>query len=77
LFLSSCRYADTGVLSLAPLKRLAHPQPSCAEPLPTQVEEGLVVASAVEESGVPPPPVTAAAVEEEQTAMETAAPKRH
>jgi hypothetical protein len=58
------RYADTGVLSLALLKRLAQsmrvvpsepgPQPPCAEPLPAQVEEGLPVATVVEESGVPP-----------------------
>jgi hypothetical protein len=54
LFLSSRRYADTGVLNLAPLKRLAlsawvvssepRPQPPRAEPLPTQAEEGLHVA---------------------------------
>jgi hypothetical protein len=83
LFLSSCRYADTGVLSLAPLKHLAQsarvvsfeprPQPPCAEPLLAQVEEGLAVASVEGESGVPSPPATAAAVEEERTAMEMAA----
>jgi hypothetical protein len=97
--LSSHRYTDTGVLSLAPLKRLSQstrvvpseprPQPSCAEPLPTEVEEGLPVATAVEESGAPPPPVievegsgasplpaTAAAVEEGRATVGTAAPKR-
>jgi hypothetical protein len=83
LFLSSRRYADTGVLSLVPLKRLAlstrvvssepHPQPLRAEPLPAQAEEGLLVASVVEESGVPPLPATTAAVEEEWTAMEAVA----
>jgi hypothetical protein len=72
------------VLSLAPLKRLAQsarvvsseprPQPLCAEPLPVQVEEGLVVASVAEESSVPPPPATITTVEEERTAMEMAAP---
>jgi hypothetical protein len=74
------------VLSLAPQKRLAlsarvvssepRPQPSCTELLPVQAVEGLPVASVVEESSVPPPPATVAAVEE-QTALETAAPKRH
>jgi hypothetical protein len=53
------------VLSLAPLKHLAqiarvvlsepHPQPSCTEPLPVQVEEGLPVATAVEELGAVTP----------------------
>jgi hypothetical protein len=86
LLLSSRRYADTGVLSLAPLKPLAqsarvmpsepYPQPPCAEPLPAQLEEGLAVATA-EESGAPPSPITATAVEEGWTAVETAAPKRH
>jgi hypothetical protein len=62
--LSSRRYVDTGELSLAPLKRLAQsawvvpseprPQPPCVEPLPAQVEEGLLVATVVEESGAPP-----------------------
>jgi hypothetical protein len=75
------------VLSLAPQKRLAlsaqvvssepRPQPSRTELLSAQAVEGLPVASVVEESGVPPPPATVAAVEEEQTALETAAPKRH
>jgi hypothetical protein len=64
---SSRRYGDTGVLSLAPLKRLAQiawvmpseprPQPPCAESLPAQVKEGLSVATVVEESDAPPPPV--------------------
>jgi hypothetical protein len=50
LVLASCRDADTGVLSLAPLKRVAlnaraaplepHSQPLHAEPLLVQVEEG-------------------------------------
>jgi hypothetical protein len=83
--MSSRRYADTGVLSLAPLKFLAqsarvvpsvpHAQPPCTEPLPTQVEEGLAMATAVEESGAPPLPVTAAAVEEGRTTAEAAAPQ--
>jgi hypothetical protein len=90
------RYADIGVLSLTPLKRLAQstrvvpseprPQPLCAEPLPAQVEEGLPVATALEESGAPPPPetvvesgappppVTAPAVEEGRMAVGTTAP---
>jgi hypothetical protein len=42
-----------------------------------QVEEGLGVATVVEESGAPPPLVTAAAVEEERTVAEMTAPKRH
>jgi hypothetical protein len=85
--LSSRRYANTGVLSLTPLKRLAQsarvipseprPEPPCADPLPAQVEEGLAVATAVEELGAPPPPVTATTVEEGRMAVETAAPKRH
>jgi hypothetical protein len=40
-----------------------------------QVEEGLVVATAVEESGAPPSPVTATVVEEERTAAEMIAPQ--
>jgi hypothetical protein len=74
LILSSRRYADTGVLSLAPLKWLTQSalvvpseprlQPPGAEPLLVQVEEGLVMATAVEESGAPPPPAPAASVEE-------------
>jgi hypothetical protein len=58
LILSSLRYADIGVLSLTPLKRLAlsawvlpsepRPQPLCTEPLSVQVEEGLAVATLVE-----------------------------
>jgi hypothetical protein len=53
------------VLSLAPLKHLAqiaqvvpsepHPQPSYTELLPVQVEEGLPVATAMEESGAVTP----------------------
>jgi hypothetical protein len=87
LFSSSCRHADTGVLNLAPLKLLAlsarvmpsepRPQPPYAEPLPVQVEEGLAVATVVEESVVPPPPVTATVVEEERAIEEMAAPKQH
>jgi hypothetical protein len=87
LILSSRRHADTGVLRLAPLKRLAlsarvmpsepHPKPPYAEPLPVQVDEGLAVATAVEDSGAPPPSVTSAVVEEEQTVTETTAPKLH
>jgi hypothetical protein len=75
------------VLSLAPLKRLAQsarvvpseprPQPPCADPLSAQVEEGLAVAIAVEESRTPPPLVIVVNVEEGQTTMEMAAPKRH
>jgi hypothetical protein len=85
LLLSSRRYADTSVLSLAPLKCLAQiaravpseprPQPPCAEPLSGQAKERLAVATAMEESAVPPPLLTAAAVEEERTAMETTAPQ--
>jgi hypothetical protein len=55
------------VLNVAPLKRLTksaravpsepRPQPTCDEPLPSQVKEGLHVATAVEKSGAPPPPV--------------------
>jgi hypothetical protein len=83
---SSRRHADTSVLSLAPLKRLAlsarvvpsepHPQPPYGEPLSVQVEEGLIVATVVEESATPPSPVVAAAtVEEERTVMETTTPQ--
>jgi hypothetical protein len=82
--LSSRWYADTGVLSLAPLKRLAistrvvpsepRPQPLCAEPLLVHVEEGLAVAIVVEETGALPPPVTATTVEEGRTTVETTAP---
>jgi hypothetical protein len=50
-------------------------QSLCVELLPTQVEEGSVVATAVEDSGVPPPPVTAAAIEEERSVAETTAPQ--
>jgi hypothetical protein len=42
-----------------------------------QVEEGLALATVVEESGAPPPPVTAAIVEEERTVTETTAPERN
>jgi hypothetical protein len=75
------------VLSLVPLKRLAlsaqvvpsepYPQPPYAEPLPVQVEEGLAVATVVEESSAPPSPVATAVVEEEWMITATAAPKRH
>jgi hypothetical protein len=54
-----CRRADTGVLSLAPLKRVAlsahatpsepHSKPPYADPLLVQDKEGLVVAVEVEE----------------------------
>jgi hypothetical protein len=54
-----------------------HPKPPYAEPLPVQVDEGLAVATAVEDSGAPPPSVTSAVVEEEQTVTETTAPKQH
>jgi hypothetical protein len=39
-----------------------------------KVDEGLAMATAVEESGAPPLPVTAAVVEEGRTTAETAAP---
>jgi hypothetical protein len=42
-----------------------------------QVEEGLVIAAVVEESGMPSPPVAVAAVEEGRTVTETTAPKQH
>jgi hypothetical protein len=68
------RRADTGVLSLAPLKRLAlnaqvissepHPQPPSTKPAAPQAEEVLVSAAAAEASITPPPPVPAAAFEE-------------
>jgi hypothetical protein len=54
-----------------------HPQPLYAKPLPVQVEEGLTVASAVEEPAAPPPPVVAVVVGEGQEVMETITPKRH
>jgi hypothetical protein len=67
-----CRYADTGVLSLVPLKRLAlsarvvpfepRPQPLHAELHPGQVEEGLT---------------TTTVVEEERAVEETTSPKLH
>jgi hypothetical protein len=82
---SSHRYADTGILNLAPLKHLAlsarvipsepRPQPPYAEPLSVQVEEGLAVATAVEDSAAPPPPVATAAIEEGQTVTEVTAPQ--
>jgi hypothetical protein len=85
LVLSSRRNADTGVLSLAPLKRLAlsawvvpsepRPQPPYTEPLPVQVEEGLAVTTVVEESAALPPPVAATAIEKERTVTETTAPQ--
>jgi hypothetical protein len=40
-----------------------HPQPPYAKPLLVQVEEGMVVATAVEESAAPPPLATAIVVE--------------
>jgi hypothetical protein len=42
-----------------------------------QVEEGLAVATAVEESGAPPSLVTMAVVEEGWTVTETTAPKQY
>jgi hypothetical protein len=70
--------------STTPLKCLAQsarvvpselrPQPPCAEPFPVQVEEGLAVATAVEESGVPPPLVAVVAVEEGRTTAESTTP---
>jgi hypothetical protein len=78
-------YADTGVLSLAPLKHLAlsarvvpcepRLQPPCAEPLPEQAEEEPTVVTAVKEPSALPPPAAATTVEEGQTAVETAAPQ--
>lgn len=82
---SFCRHADTDVLSLAPLKRLAlsvrvmpsetQTQPPCTVPLPMLVGEGLVVAITVEESVVLLPPAAAALMGEEQTTLVTAAPQ--
>jgi hypothetical protein len=64
VFCPSRRHADTGVLSLAPLKHLAlsaqvisselHPQPPSTEPAPPQAEEVPVAAAAAEASIVPP-----------------------
>jgi hypothetical protein len=81
--LSSCRYADTGVLSLAPLKLLVlstrvvpsepHSQTPHAEPLPPQAEEEPVVVVAVEEPSAPPPLVAVVVVEEGWTTVETTA----
>jgi hypothetical protein len=81
---SFSRHADTGILSLAPLKHSAlsarvvpfepRPQPPYAEPLPVQVEEGLAAATAVEEPAAPPPP-DAAAVAEVRVVTETIAPQ--
>jgi hypothetical protein len=81
---SSHRHADTGVLSLTPLKRLALstrvvpfepcPQPPYVELLSVQVEGGLAMATVVEESAVPPP-AAAAVIKEEQTVRDTIAPK--
>jgi hypothetical protein len=74
LLLSFRSYADTGVLSLAPLKCLAlsarvvpsepRSQPPRVGPLPAQAEEGPVVVAAVEEPSTPPPRVAAITVEE-------------
>jgi hypothetical protein len=85
LVLSFCRRVDTGVLSLAPLKRVAlsartapsepHSQPQYTEPLLVLVEEGLVVAVEVEEIAVPSPPVAAAIMGEERTVTEMDAPQ--
>jgi hypothetical protein len=72
---SSPRYADNGVLSLAPLKRLAlsvqvaptepRPQPPYVKPLPVQVKQVLDMAIVLEESAAPPPPTAAITAEEE------------
>jgi hypothetical protein len=80
-----CSHADTGVLSLAPLKRVVlsvHGAPSeprslttFVEPLAVQGHEGLVVATEVAGSSVPPPPVAAADTGEERVVTETAAPR--
>jgi hypothetical protein len=85
LVLSYCRHADTNVLSLVSLKRLAlsarvvpsepRPQPSSAESLPVQVEEGLAVSVAVEESAAPSSPAAATVVGEERVVTEMTAPK--
>jgi hypothetical protein len=53
-----------------------HSQPPYAEPLPVQVEEGLVVV-AVEELAAPPPPAATTIVGEERMVTETTAPKRY
>jgi hypothetical protein len=53
----------------------ACPQPPRAELLLVWVEEGLAMATVVDESGTPSSPVTTAAVEEERTVAETAAPQ--
>jgi hypothetical protein len=50
------------------------PQLLCAKPLLVEVEEGLAVATVVEELGAPPLPVIATAVEEGRTDAETTAP---
>jgi hypothetical protein len=85
LFLSSRRHTDTGILSLAPLKRLTlsvwvvpsepHPQPPYAELLLVQVEEGLAMATAVDESTAPPTPAAVTVVEEERAVTKTTAPQ--
>jgi hypothetical protein len=54
-----------------------HPQPPYADPLPVQVDEGLAVATVVEESVTPPPPMATAIIVDERTVTETTAPKRH
>jgi hypothetical protein len=86
LVLSSRRNADTGVLILAPLNRLAlgarvvpsepRPQPPYAEPLTAQVEEALAVATVLEELAMPPPPVDAAAIKDGRS-WRRPLPKRH
>jgi hypothetical protein len=68
-FCSFRRHADTGVLSLTPLKRLTlstrvisfEPRP---QPAPPRAEEVPAAAAAVKASVTPPPPVPTTAVEE-------------
>jgi hypothetical protein len=79
----SRRHADTGVLNLAPLKRLAlsarvvtfelRPQPLSAELLPARAEEELAVVAVAEASSTPPPLVPAIAIEEGQMGAEAVA----
>jgi hypothetical protein len=52
-------------------------EPPYAEPLLVQVEEGLAMATVVEESAMPPPLVATVIIEEERMVTETIAPKRH
>jgi hypothetical protein len=85
LIMSFCRRADTDVLSLVHLKRVAlsahetpsepHSQPPYAELLLVQVEEGLVMAIEVEEIAAPLPPVAAAVTGEERSVSEMSTPQ--